>query len=117
MRKEVVLATKAELADRHHSREEPLSKFNLEKLKAWSMGWTPDRGKGTPACLAFTLESERNPVRLLVLDANPEELEAWRKGWTPDHGVGAPACQEGFHSTKGVTLGGLHQSWEQLGDP
>ena len=46
MRKEVVLATKAELADRKPSREEPLSTFDLEKLKAFSRGWTPDRGRG-----------------------------------------------------------------------
>ncbi|KAK9825397.1 hypothetical protein WJX81_000403 [Elliptochloris bilobata] len=46
MRKETMLATKAKLADRRPSREEPLSTFNLQKLKAFSRGWTPDRGRG-----------------------------------------------------------------------
>jgi hypothetical protein len=52
MRKEVVLATKAELAERRPSREEPLSTFDMEKLKAWGKGWTPDRGRGAgpPRC-------------------------------------------------------------------
>ena len=58
MRKEVVLATQAQLAERRPSHLEPLSTFDLEKLRAWGKGWTPDRGKG--ACRSHGLSSRES---------------------------------------------------------
>lgn len=86
MRKEVVLATKAELAERRPSREEPLSTFDLEKLKAWGKGWTPDRGRGAAplwlissgvAQWSRSAESSALPV----FNMQPNKL---MRGWRPD---------------------------------
>jgi len=86
MRKEVVLATKAELAERRPSREEPLSTFDLEKLKAWGKGWTPDRGRGAaPLWLISSgvAQSSRSAVSsaLPVFNMQPNKL---MRGWRPD---------------------------------
>ena len=93
MRKEVVLATKAELADRKQSREEPLSTFDLEKLKAFSRGWTPDRGRGGDL-LCYPINSTppagRSCDAVKLSTSSKEPLSDLEKAKAATHLAGCP---------------------------
>lgn len=88
MRKEVVLVTQAQLAERRPSHLEPLSTFDLAKLKAWGKGWTPDRGKGAAPTASHPEMSVPAYVPQLVhrtSAAHPHAFAAKgpEQGWAP----------------------------------